>query len=52
MECAAADLWTAAINDATKPVVFKFLVNDLTWCAGEDCVIAPGQSVTLTPDFY
>ncbi|MDD3181052.1 MAG: hypothetical protein PHQ04_12005 [Opitutaceae bacterium] len=51
MECVTADLWTIAIQGATKPVVFKFLVNDIQWSSGEDYAIAPGQSATLTPAF-
>ncbi len=51
MDCAGTGLWTATVRNAAMPVTFKVLVNDLTWCAGEDFVAQPGQSVTVTPTF-
>ena len=51
MDCTAADLWTSTVKGATVPVVFKVLLNDATWCRGDDFVAQPGQSVTVTPDF-
>jgi len=36
--------------DDTPPSTFKFLVNDLTWSAGEDYVVEPGSTVTLVSD--
>jgi len=51
MDCTGTDLWTASIKNATGPVVFKVLVNDLSWSTGDDFVAAAGQSVTITPSF-
>lgn len=51
MDCSAADTWTATLKGASAPVVFKVLVNDLTWSTGNDYVVEPGQSVTITPTF-
>lgn len=51
MDCIAADGWTATLKGASAPVVFKVLINDLTWCTGNDYVVEPGQSVTVTPTF-
>jgi hypothetical protein len=51
MECVGTGLWTAAIKNATLPISFKVLVNDLSWSAGEDYVVSPGHSVTITPSF-
>lgn len=51
MDCTGAGLWTASVKNAKAPVVFKVLVNDLSWSAGNDFVAAPGQSVTITPSF-
>ncbi len=48
---AGADLWTVAIVGATAPVVFKLLVNDLTWSVGEDYVVPAGQTVEIVPSF-
>jgi hypothetical protein len=51
MDCTGADLWTASVKNAAAPVVFKVLVNDLTWSTGNDFVVEPGQSITITPNF-
>ena len=37
--------------NAKVPVTFKLLVNDVTWSTGNDFVVAPGQSLTVTPSF-
>lgn len=51
MDSVGANLWTASVNGATIPVVFKVLVNDLTWNAGADYTVDPGQSITVYPTF-
>ena len=51
MENATADQWKITLGKTTKPLTYKFLVNDLTWSAGEDYVIEPGTTVTLVPSF-
>ena len=51
MDCLADDKWVISLSDAATPVIFKFLLNDLTWCAGSDYVVTPGESVTLVPSF-
>jgi hypothetical protein len=51
MECTGAGLWTASVKNASAPILFKVLVNDLSWSSGNDFVVAPGQSVTITPSF-
>ena len=51
MDNTGFNLWTATIKGATLPVVFKVLVNDLTWSAGPDYSVEPGQSITITPTF-
>ncbi|MCM2274032.1 MAG: hypothetical protein NDI75_04435 [Candidatus Didemnitutus sp.] len=51
MDCVAADGWAATLKGATSPVIFKVLINDVTWCTGNDYVVEPGQSVTVTPSF-
>jgi hypothetical protein len=51
MDCVGAGLWTTTIKQATTPVTFKVLVNDLSWSAGEDFVAEPGQSLTISPSF-
>ncbi|HTQ29990.1 MAG TPA: hypothetical protein VMI53_02165 [Opitutaceae bacterium] len=50
MDCLAEDKWSLTIEH-TQPFVFKVLLNDLTWCAGDDYTAAPGASVEFTPTF-
>ena len=51
MECVADDRWTLALGESSRPFIFKFLINDETWNIGDDCTVAPGASVILTPSF-
>jgi hypothetical protein len=51
LDCIADTQWSLTLSEASRPVVFKFLINDLTWSAGEDFVVQPGGSVELTPTF-
>ena len=51
MDCVAGDTWTASITGATAPILFKVLVNDLSWSAGEDYVVAPGSTIVIEPTF-
>ncbi len=51
MDCVADDQWSISLEGAGAPVVFKFLVNDLSWSAGDDYVVQPGATVSLQPTF-
>jgi len=51
MDCVADDEWTITLSDATVPVVFKFLLNDITWCVGNDYVVEPGGATVVVPSF-
>jgi hypothetical protein len=51
LDSTAGDKWTVTLPETERPVVFKFLLNDVTWSAGEDFTVAPGTSITLTPFF-
>jgi len=51
LDCITDDQWSLALAETSRPVVFKFLINDLTWSRGEDYVVQPGSSVVLTPEF-
>jgi hypothetical protein len=51
MDCVGSGLWTTSIKKASSPVIFKVLVNDLSWNTGGDYIVAPGQSITITPTF-
>ena len=51
MDCVADDRWVITLSDAVTPVTFKFLLNDITWCVGNDYVVAAGDTITLVPSF-
>lgn len=51
MNCVASNHWTLAVAESARPVVFKFLLNDETWCAGDDLIVEPGDKVAYTPEF-
>lgn len=51
LECDADNRWSVTLTPAAEPVVFKLLVNDLTWSAGENFQVAPGGAVVVTPTF-
>jgi hypothetical protein len=51
MNCIADNCWSLELPASTRPVIFKFLVNDLSWSAGQDYVVASGDTLALTPTF-
>ena len=51
MACVADNQWQVVLAESARPIVFKFLVNDLSWSAGEDYTAAPGSNVALVPTF-
>lgn len=51
LACEAADRWTFALAGATRPVEFKFLLNDETWSTGANLIAAPGSRGIFSPLF-
>ncbi len=51
MDCVADDLWQVTLPESARSIVFKFLVNDLSWSTGPDYTVSGGSSVTLVPEF-
>jgi hypothetical protein len=51
MTCLAEDQWEVRLPESADPVVFKFLINDVTWCVGPDFKIASGESGKFQPGF-
>lgn len=51
MNCVADNCWSLQLPESTRPVIFKFLVNDLSWSAGQDYVVASGDTLATTPTF-
>jgi hypothetical protein len=51
LDCVADDKWSISLAETSKPIVFKFLINDLTWCKGEDFIAQPGKTLTVSPVF-
>jgi hypothetical protein len=50
MHCEADSRWTITLP-THGPVVFKLLVNDLTWSQGENYEAVPGEAVQVSPSF-
>lgn len=51
LECIADDLWSITLPASAEPIAYKFLVNDLTWSAGDDYLAKPGDNIVVTPQF-
>jgi hypothetical protein len=51
LTCESSDTWTIVLDRVSKPVTFKFVINDATWSTGEDYMAAPGDTVTVGPVF-
>ncbi len=51
MTCVSDSQWQLALGESARPIIFKFLVNDLSWSAGEDYTVAAGSSVAFVPTF-
>lgn len=51
MQCVGDDEWLWEQYVPKGDVTFKFLVNDEQWSAGDDFVVAAGDSVILKPEF-
>jgi hypothetical protein len=51
MNCVSNSEWQCVLGESARPIVFKFLVNDLSWSTGEDFTVMAGTNVTLTPTF-
>ena len=51
MNSVTADEWSLTVSGAKSQIIFKFLVNDISWNTGEDYVVDPGSDVVLVPTF-
>lgn len=51
LACVADDRWSITLPETSQPIFCKFLLNDTTWCAGDDYTVLPGSSVVLSPTF-
>jgi hypothetical protein len=51
MNCVSDNTWLLELGESARPIIYKFLVNDLSWSAGEDYVVAPGTNVSVVPTF-
>lgn len=45
------DEWSITLPGSKAQVIFKFLVNDISWNSGEDYVVDSGSEVVLVPSF-
>lgn len=51
LECVSDDCWSIKLGASSKPIIFKFLLNDVAWSDGNDYIVTPGSSVELKPTF-
>jgi hypothetical protein len=51
MECVANDQWEISLGESARPISFKVLLNDSTWCTGPDSTVISGSTATVSPDF-
>jgi hypothetical protein len=51
LDCVDDDKWSITLPGAHRAVIFKFLVNDLTWSAGSDYIVDPGSTSVFVPAF-
>jgi hypothetical protein len=50
MDCVDGD-WTWSTASASEGLVFKFIINDVTWAEGEDLTVAAGGTSVSSPTF-
>lgn len=51
LSCIGSDKWTWESQSAQSAIVFKILINDEIWSAGENFEILPGENISITPHF-
>lgn len=51
MTCVKGDSWSITLPETSKPIVYKFLINDLTWSAGPDYIAESGKKFASKPTF-
>jgi len=51
LTCESSDTWSIVLDRVSKPIAFKFVLNDIEWSAGEDYMAMPGDTVTVGPVF-
>ena len=52
LACTDACTWVWSAENPDERVVFKLLLNDTIWAAGDGIVVEPGGSVDLVPIFH
>ncbi len=51
MTCVKGDAWSITLPETSKPIIYKFLINDLTWSADPDYIAESGKKNALKPTF-
>lgn len=51
MDCVKDDSWSITLPETSKSIIYKLLLNDLTWSAGPDYVVEPGKKTVVSPVF-
>ena len=51
MECRGGDLWVWTTDKPVENVIFKVLINDVGWSAGENFTTRAGERAEFYPGF-
>ena len=51
MSWVEGNFWRAVLEGTEAQVLFKFLVNDLTWNSGPNLSVAAGATLSVVPEF-
>jgi hypothetical protein len=51
MTCVSNDHWELSLGESARPISFKILLNDATWCTGPDNAVESGATATVKPEF-
>ncbi|MET0262395.1 MAG: hypothetical protein ABW223_05825 [Rariglobus sp.] len=51
LDCTGDTKWSISLPASGKTVIYKFLLNDVSWSSGADFVVESGTSVTVEPTF-
>ncbi|CAM3107716.1 hypothetical protein [Rariglobus hedericola] len=51
LDCVSDDKWSISLPASSKPVVYKLLINDLSWSEGADFIAESGVKASVVPSF-
>ncbi len=51
LNCADGTTWMWSTKEAKEELMFKLVLNDQVWAAGDDIVVEPGKRIEVVPKF-